>query len=155
MRLIDPLVEVWLRVYSDLEESEIAEIVELQKTQPLEAKNLMAKAIVARYHGAAAGQAEQDWFRTTFSERQVPADAENVTLDRAELTVYELVRLLTPAEESNSDVRRLIKQGGVRVDGSLQKEEKAALVFDATPVPVKLGKRRWFQVSAAGTAPLA
>lgn len=151
MRLIDPLVGPWLSVYSDLSDDEIAAIVTLQQDQPMAAKYAMATAIVARYHGQTVADEEQQWFRATFSARQIPEDAEQIGLDRTTLTVFELVRRLSPEAVSNSEVRRLIKQGGVSIDGSRYADETTSVTFTEEPVPVKLGKRRWLKISA--TAP--
>ncbi len=147
MRLIDPLVGEWLSVYSDLEEDEIAAIVKLQREHPMDAKYAMASAIVARYHGRDVAAQEQQWFQATFSKRQIPDDAEPVSLDQATLTVFDLVRRLSPESASNSEVRRLIKQGGVSIDGNRHADESEPVTFTEEPVPVKLGKRRWFMVS--------
>jgi len=151
MRLIDPLIGQWLSVYSDLAEDEISEIIKVQQDQPMEAKYAMATAIVGRYHGRTVAEEEQQWFRTTFSARQIPDDAEQVGLDRGTLTVLELVRRLSPEAVSNSEIRRLIKQGGVSIDGNRYADEAESVTFTEEPVAVKLGKRRWFKISV--TAP--
>lgn len=152
MRLIDPLVGEWLRVYSDVEDEEIDRLLELQKASPLDAKYAMATAIVERYHGVEVAKREQEWFRRTFSARQAPDDAESVQLDQPSISVYDLVRRLLGPGQSNSEVRRLIMQGGVSVDGERRADGAEVLVFGDEPVMVKLGKRRWFSVSS-GTSP--
>jgi len=114
MRVPDALVERYLLVYTDLPESDIAAIVNTQADRPIEAKYDMAAAIVARYHGAEEAQREREWFRTTFSERRTPDDAELVKIDEAEPTVYELVRTLSGPELSNAAVHSKTVPLGIR-----------------------------------------
>jgi tyrosyl-tRNA synthetase len=148
MRVPDALVERYLLVYTDLPESDIAAIVNSQAARPIEAKYDMASAIVARYHGDEEAQREREWFRSTFSDRRTPDDAELAKIDQAEPTVYELVRTLSGPELSNAAVRRLIVQGGVSVDGrQISDVDERVDLRGREEVPVKIGKRRWFKVA--------
>jgi tyrosyl-tRNA synthetase len=149
MRVPDALVEQYLLVYTELPESEIAAIVAKQQDRPIEAKYDMAGAIVARYHGPEAAQAEREWFKATFSERRAPDDAVSVKLANPRPTVYELVRELAGADESNAAVRRLIAQGGVNVAGRQLTDLDEHVELGADKTPVRLGKRRWFKVVAS------
>ncbi|KPM54031.1 tyrosine--tRNA ligase [Frankia sp. CcI49] len=147
MRVPDQYVGQYLTVYSDLPEDAIRAVLSKQETAPIEAKYDMATAIVTRWDGEAAAAAERDWFITTFSRRQVPADAEHVVLDTASMKVLDLMRTLLGAGPSNGDLRRLIQQGGVTVGDDRIDDTDAVITVGSEPVPVKLGKRRWFQVS--------
>ena len=112
----------------------------------MKAKYEMANAIVARYHGLDTAEQEESWFRATFSERNAPEDAPVVWMPQGSITVYELVRALLGDDSSNSDVRRLIKGGGVRIDSEQCSDQDEILVLDSSSISVKVGKRRWFQV---------
>jgi tyrosyl-tRNA synthetase len=91
-----------------------AEIAELKKGHPMEAKKALAHAIVAQYHSEdTARQAEQQ-FMSQFSSRDLAKVAE---LLRADVSM-KLIDILfeTGKFSSKSEIRRLFTQGGITVD---------------------------------------
>jgi len=88
---------------------------------PNEAKRALARGIVERFHDAAAGEAAEQHFNRLFVERGAPDDVEEL-----ELGPYasdnggdvHLPALMAAAFEiSSSEARRLIRQGGAKLDG--------------------------------------
>jgi len=119
---------------------------------PRDAKVRLAKSLVAQYHSPAAAEAAARRFDETFSARVFPADAPEVKLP-AELVEAEgrvwLVRLIVVAgaAPSGSEARRLIRQGGVEVDGEVVRDENYRVSLDRERM-IQVGKRRFFKVSA-------
>lgn len=115
---------------------------------PRGAKVELARAIVERWHGAAAAAAEAGWFEATFSRREFPADAPLVELAAGRLSALELLALALPGT-SRSELRRLLAQGGASLD-------EAALAGFETPVVLtpgsehrlRIGKRRFARIRA-------
>jgi tyrosyl-tRNA synthetase len=97
---------------------------------PLEAKKDLAASIVETYHSpAAAGKTLEDW-NARFSEKRL-SDAD---LPKFEGAAGDLVSIVTDAyltkfaiNKSRSDVRRLIEQGSVKLDGVKLSDPKAVL----------------------------
>lgn len=150
MRLPDGLVGQYLAVYTALPDEEVARVTARQADEPFEAKLDLAEAVVARYHGAAAGRRERAWFQETFSERRTPADAPLLRASAPVLSAFALVREAVGPEASNAELRRLIGQGGLRVDGERVDDPDRPVRLPSAadaPVTVRLGKRRWFRVS--------
>ena len=88
---------------------------------PNEAKRALARGVVARFHGDAAAGTAEAHFNRLFVERAAPDEVEDFDLgpllagDGAEV---HLPALLAGAFEiSSSEARRLIKQGGAKLDG--------------------------------------
>jgi tyrosyl-tRNA synthetase len=88
---------------------------------PNEAKRTLARRIVERFHDAGAGNAAEEHFDRLFVRHEAPEEIEEV-----ELTPYlgedggrvHLPLLMAGAFEiSSSEARRLLKQGGVKLDG--------------------------------------
>jgi tyrosyl-tRNA synthetase len=88
---------------------------------PNEAKRALARGIVERFHDAAAAQGAEQHFNRLFVERGAPDDVEEF-----ELSPYagdnggdvHLPALMAAAFEiSSSEARRLISQGGAKLDG--------------------------------------
>jgi tyrosyl-tRNA synthetase len=135
MSIADSLIEKYVRLVSGLERHEQDDILAMK---PRDAKAALARRLVIRMHGdAAASHAEED-FNTKFRKREIPAQRE--PYDR---TPADMVSLLveTGIANSRNAARRLVEQGGVRING-----EKVGL--DATPVKgdVVSARRRYIEL---------
>ena len=89
---------------------------------PNEAKRALARGIVERFHDAAAAQAAEEHFDRLFVEREAPDEIEELDLGalprRQRRRSVHLPALMAGAFEiSSSEARRLIEQGGVKLDG--------------------------------------
>jgi tyrosyl-tRNA synthetase len=88
---------------------------------PNEAKRTLARRLVDRFHGEGAGAAAEDHFNRLFVERAAPEEMPEVELEPYRADGNGLVHL--PAlirgafGVSSSEARRLIQQGGVKLDG--------------------------------------
>jgi tyrosyl-tRNA synthetase len=135
MSISDGLIEKYVRLVSGLEQNEQDRILAMK---PRDAKAALARRLVTRLHGdQAAAHAEED-FNTKFRKREIPAERE--LYDR---TPVDMVSLLveTGIANSRNDARRLVEQGGVRING-----EKVGL--DATPIKgdVVSARRRYIEL---------
>ena len=113
---------------------------------PMEAKADLGAELVARYHdGPSADDARLEWKRI-FSQRQVPTDMAEFTLTAAEgsLTILNVLRD-TQLVSSGGEGKRLLKQGGVSVDGNKISDVSHALPAGATYV-IRAGKKRFARV---------
>jgi tyrosyl-tRNA synthetase len=120
--------------------------------QPNEAKRLLARGIVERFHDASAAVAAEEHFDRLFVERGVPDDVDD--LDLAPYVgdgLVHLPRLMSDAFAiSSSEARRLIGQGGVKLDG----EPLPSGSLDLAPATLdgrvlQVGKRRFRRLRAA------
>lgn len=95
-----------------------AEIGELKKGHPMDAKRALALEITSWLHGQSeANTAAQD-FATKFSQREFPEDARTVTVKRGDgKSMLDLVVESSEKLKSRNEAKRLIAQGGVSVDG--------------------------------------
>jgi tyrosyl-tRNA synthetase len=153
MSIPDPLILRYMELATAMPREEIAAIrVELANGsgRPRDAKARLAKALVTQYHSQAAAQAAARRFDETFAARIFPADAPAVT-PPAELVepgkAVWIVRLITlaGAAPSGSEARRLIRQGGVEVDGEIVRDEDYRVTLDRER-KLQVGKRRFFRV---------
>jgi len=131
--------------YFDLLSFEHADKIALMKRSvengpnPRDIKFELAKEIVSRFHGGPkAGQDAMLNFIARFQQREIPADISEIEL-AGDGKGLALPRLLKEAglTASTSEAMRLIKQGGVRIDG--EKAEDPAL-------EIPIGESRIFQV---------
>jgi tyrosyl-tRNA synthetase len=132
MRIPDTQLEEWYRLV--LERA-------VPEGEPMAAKLALARAIVARSHGDEAADAAEAHFTRVVREGQAPEDVPDAALPPGD--PVHLPALLAGAFGiSTSEARRLLAQGGVKVDGSVVTKldlPRESLV-DAT---VQAGKRRF------------
>jgi len=115
---------------------------------PVDAKRLLARTVVDLYHGSGAGEAAEAEFDRVFRAGAVPTDVPEQVIDAAALPDT-LSRVLAHLGlvASNKEGRRMVEQGGVRVDGTRMDDADALL--DAAALDgsvVQVGKRRWARV---------
>ena len=114
---------------------------------PRDAKFELGLEIVARFHGAAAAEGAKAAFIALHRDRHVPADLPLVEVPAPDgrLGIAHVLKAanLVP---STSEALRLIRQGGVRVDG--ERVEDGALVIEAGPERIfQVGKRRFARIA--------
>ena len=110
---------------------------------PRDAKMELAREIVAIYHGDAAVEPAEAHFKTVFQKGALPDDIATVTVSDTPALVDFIVGQKLAA--SKSEARRLIEQGGVKVDGQAVADVAARLDVAAEAV-VQVGKRRFVRV---------
>ena len=112
------------------------------RLHPMEAKKMLAREIVDCYHGAAAAQAAARRFERVHQEDKLPQEMPEFVLDEA-LPVPDLL-LAAGLCRSKSQGRRLVQQGGVRLDGELI-ESIEQVVMPGEKV-LQVGKRRFVRL---------
>jgi tyrosyl-tRNA synthetase len=122
---------------------------------PNEAKRSLGRRIVERFHDAGAAQGAEEHFNRLFVQHQAPAEVEEIELapylDAENGSQVHLPALMAAAFEiSSSEARRLIKQGGVKLDGEALPPE--SLDFDPATLDgrvLQVGKRRFRRLRAS------
>jgi tyrosyl-tRNA synthetase len=135
MSIPDALMPQWFASFTEVPEARVAELL---AGSPRVAKEELGKAIVARYWGAAAGEAAADEFRRVFSQRETPTDMPVVRVPAAAAPPVQLLSLCRP-DKSKSDLRRLLEQGAVTFDG-VKVTDPRTPIAPRSGVVVKIGK---------------
>lgn len=126
---------------------------ELAAGPPNEAKRELGRRIVARFHGEAAARDAEQHFDRLFVRHEAPEEIEEVGLGAYlsdDGSSVHLPLLLAGAFElSSSEARRLLKQGGVKLDGEPLPAEALDVAPDALDGRVlQVGKRRFRRLRA-------
>jgi tyrosyl-tRNA synthetase len=142
------------RYYELLTSEDLAGV---KAAHPMEAKQALAALIVARYHGAEAGQQARAAFQQKFQEREFPSDPDvRLILTQADLREGQTISLVdlvakTGLVPSKSEARRLIIQGGLEVDEQKQSDAKALLsMVVGRAYRLKVGRRKFALVELHG-----
>ena len=136
MRISDELLADWYRL-----------VVEqpVPPGDPLEAKLALARWIVTRSHGPDAAEAAEEHFTRVVREGRAPEDVPEQTLPDGD-PVHLPALLASAFGLSTSEARRLLAQGGVRVDGTAVSEldvPRSGLVGTV----LQAGKRRFARLT--------
>jgi tyrosyl-tRNA synthetase len=112
------------------------------QTAPMEAKQTLAAELVARYHGADVARAAAEAFARRFQRGELPSEIPEIRWSGDGETIW-VSRLIAEAglAKSNSEARRLVVQGGVRIDGRSVKDPQLEIPCRGA-VLLEIGKRR-------------
>ncbi len=113
-------------------------------TNPIDAKKALAESIVARYHGPASAAAARAYFERTVQRKEIPQDnLPEVARGDARRVADVLVR--AGFAESRRAAERLISGNGVKVDGIVVDDPRAAWTADE-PAVLSVGSRRFARI---------
>jgi len=86
-------------------------------TSPRDTKHALARALVERFHGPEAADAAAAEFERVHVQRSAPEEIEELRIDGADGEVHLPAVIAEGFGMSRSDARRMLAQGGVRLDG--------------------------------------
>ena len=138
MRIPDSQLDEWYRLVLERD---------APNGEPMDAKLALARAIAARSHGEEAATAAEEHFTRVVREGQAPEALPDAVLPPGD-PVHLPALLAAAFGLSTSEARRLIAQGGVKVDGEVATELDVArdALVDST---VQAGKRRFARLRDA------
>nr|WP_302982222.1 tyrosine--tRNA ligase [Plesiomonas shigelloides] len=114
---------------------------------PRDVKVWLAKEIIARFHSQANADAAEQEFINRFQKGAMPDEMPELTLDAGSEGIA-IANLLKDADlvASTSEALRMIKQGGVKIDGEKVDDAKLTLSAGSTAV-YQVGKRKFARVT--------
>jgi tyrosyl-tRNA synthetase len=148
MSIPDAVMWDYFNLTTDVPMQEIAEMKEAcarGEMNPRDAKARLAREIITLYHSAAEADAAEDGFRRLFQKKEVPDDVKEVKLKAGERSLIEVL-VESGLAVSKSEARRLVGQGGVKVDGQVMKDMDAKLSVSAKKILIQKGKRHFVSV---------
>lgn len=150
MSISDTLMWDWYNLLSLKSNAAIAELKSECENgrNPRDAKVLLAKEIVARFHDEKAADAAEAEFNNRFRAGAVPSDIPevNVAAPDGEIGIARLIKEagLCP---STGEANRNIDQGGVRLEG--ERISERGLKVKPGTYTLQVGKRRWAKVTVS------
>ena len=149
MSISDDLMWKYFELLTDLNVEEIEDLkarCENENTNPRDLKIDLAKRIIKDFHTEAnANQAEQN-FINQFSKGNLPDEIDEVSFPVGDYKIADLL-VETKMVESKGEAKRLIKGGGVKVDGEKVEHAGIDVTVGSDSILLQVGKRRFLEVS--------
>ena len=153
MSLPDSQIIPYFECLTDINEKELTELNESIKTQsinPMDAKKMLAKHIVAQMYDKHSASSAQNEFESVVQNKEIPSDLNEISIENLNATGnLKLSNFLTNANlaKSNSDARRLISQNAVSINNVIVKENLniSELNLDATNL-LKIGRNKYVRL---------
>jgi len=147
MSVNDELMGDYFECCTDVPMDEVKKII---KGDPREAKVRLAKEIVTLYHGEKAAESASEAFDKVFKDKEVPDDMPEVKVKKG----TKVIDVITENKlvSSKSEARRVIEQGGVKLNDeaidSIEAEVGEGLAPEdmAKGVVLKVGKRKFLKI---------
>jgi tyrosyl-tRNA synthetase len=125
------------------------EIFQMQQLHPMAMKKALARQLVEIFHGAAIAANEEAEFERVFSHDQLPEVMTEINVEalafHGETTLLDVLAL-SGAFRGKNEIRRLLEQGAVRVDGQ-RIEDGTYRIKIGNAVVIQVGKRQFFRVN--------
>jgi len=149
MEIPDHLILRYLELATDEHPDRIEEIkIQLENGKnPRDIKLELAKTITGLYHNQEEVQKAQDYFHTVFQKGELPETMLEMIAPANCRTLLDLVPTLVEAGfiPSQSEFRRLIKQGGVQ--WNREKVVALDILLEGKEAVLKIGKKKFIKVS--------
>lgn len=147
MSIPDELIAKYMRLITDIEESEIEEyeiLMKEGKINPRDVKMRLAREIVAFFYDKEKARMAEENFVKVFRQKEIPDEMPEIQVEPGEYNIVDLV-IKVNSNYSKSEVKRLISQGGVYFDGKRVNDFKQIVKVEKEHV-LRLGKRKFFKL---------
>jgi tyrosyl-tRNA synthetase len=153
MSISDDLMWRYYELLTDLRLDEIQQLrsqAEGGDRHPRDLKVELAKRIITDFHSAEDASAAEDGFNRIFREKQAPDEIKKWLLNY--VGRKKVARVLVDAElaPSMAEARRLIEQGGVRINDDKVTQTDAEIEVTTQEFLIQVGKRRFLSVRGHG-----
>jgi len=152
MSISDDLMLRYFELLSDMPIAELGKLstgVKNGSVHPMEAKKQLGREMVGRYHGTSAAAQAEEKFVKRFRDNLTPEDIPEFRIGAGDSAGNKILlcKLLcsTDLVKSNSEGRRAIQQGGVRINGEKVSDENLETPCDGE-YTLQVGKRRFARV---------
>jgi tyrosyl-tRNA synthetase len=147
MSIKDELIVRYMTLCTDMPMTEVKEFektLKKERINPRDAKAVLAYEIVRRYHGLKEAKLAQENFQKTVVNKELPDAIPVIKMKKATIYLNELMvdAKLAP---SKTEARRLIEQGGVKVEGAVIGDREAVIEGHSGMI-IQVGKRKFVKI---------
>ena len=126
------------------------DIEAMKQEHPMQTKKDLAKSLVSRFYSESVGENELTQFEQVFSKNKVPDDMPTFKWDALSENPEEdlIINIMheTKLFESKGAIRRLIAQGGVKINGEKMTDPQKVIKDSKDALVIQAGKRIFFKL---------
>jgi tyrosyl-tRNA synthetase len=138
---------IMLKYFELLTDEDMDKVKEMIETNPRDAKIHLAYLIVKQYYGEEVAKKEKEEFERVFSKKELPTDIPVISVKKGK---YNLVDFLFNQKlvSSKSEAKRLLSQGGVKLDSKKVEDINAILDLEnQNEILIQIGKLKFVKIS--------
>ena len=154
MSVSDPLMFRYYELLTDVPLTQIEEWrkdIREDKLNPKDLKSNLARLIVADFWGEAEADTAVQEFDKVFKQKEIPSDLAVHAVDPGKISDSKEANIIDVLEEilaSRGEAKRLVRQGGIYIDGSRIDDIELTLNFSKKDDYIlKIGKRRFYKIT--------
>jgi tyrosyl-tRNA synthetase len=148
----DSQIQSWFELLTDKPLVEIEKMVEeiaAGNLNPNQVKEELALDIVSQYHGKEAAEVAKAKEKEVHSGQAIPSDAPVINLEASEVGILSLA-VQCGAFQSNGEARRMVQNGGLKLDGEKQSDPRAQIALESgREYILQAGKRKFFRIQVS------
>jgi tyrosyl-tRNA synthetase len=148
MSMPDENIVPYLNLVTSLPLRKVQNITEGLRTKtlrPLQAKKFLAFEVVRDFHGEKEAKKAEQEFIKVFQKKEAPSEIPEVYLKEKKLLLSELL-FKAKLVASKSEARRVVSQGGVKINGIVQKTWNTPVSLQKGTL-IQMGKRRFVKLA--------
>jgi len=149
MSIPDGVMWKYFRLLTNISVKEIKDmqnkVFPLGILSPKDVKARLAREIVTMYHSKKEAEKAEKEFNRVFKEKRLPTKIPEIKINRKKIDILDLL-VKTELVSSKSDAKRLILQGGVKINKKVQEDWKAVVEIKKGLI-VQVGKRRFAKIN--------
>jgi len=145
MSIPDDLIVPYFELCTDMK-AEAIEVVKKELDEDKNPRNIkarLAKLITETYHDAQAAEEAENEFNRVFRDKEKPTEMQELNIKKSRYAVMDLIQ--RAGTSSLSEAKRLIIQGGVRIDDKVVSDPNVRIEPKEGTI-IQIGKRRFYRV---------
>jgi tyrosyl-tRNA synthetase len=144
----DSLIIKFFELATDLPLEEVKKIEKALKEgkNPRDLKMQLARELVTFYHSKKDAEKAEQEFINMFQKKELPDEIDTKKLKKAKWNIVDLVAE-TGLVSSKSDGRRMVEQGGVKIDQEKVTDIKVEIDLSSEKL-IQVGKRKFLKVKS-------
>ena len=147
MEVPDSLITRYFALATDIMPEKLDDVEKALENgeNPRDWKLLLARTVTALYHSEEETRAAEEFFKQAFTKKEIPRDIPELEMTAAESTLLDTAEVLVRAGmlTSKSELRRLLMQGGVSLNGERVCDPEIPIKNGDV---LKLGKKRFAKI---------
>jgi len=126
------------------------QIEEMKQRHPMDAKKALAESLTSLFFEDSIAKKEREEFSKVFSKGKVPEEMPTFSLSSLSLEKVSLLNVLASTDKfcSKGEIRRLVKQGAIKLDNVRVDDPEMVLDFEAerNEMVIKAGKKIFIRI---------